>query len=355
MKRLEELLRLMMDKKASDLHIAAGSPPQIRIDGTLQALSMPPLSADEALKICFEVLTPEQIKTFEQRFEIDLSFAVEGLCRFRANVYRQKDTIAGAFRNIPFEIPSCESLGVPAAALQFIKKPRGLVLVTGPTGSGKSTTLASLIDLINVNFHHHIVTIEDPIEFVHQHKKSFLSQREIGRDSQSFADALKYVLRQDPNVILIGEMRDLETIAAAITISETGHLVFATLHTNTAVQTVNRIIDVFPPHQQPQIRAQLSFILEGILSQQLLPRIGGGRVLATELLLPNHAIRNLIREDKIHQLYSQIQMGQGSSSMHTMNQSLAAMVKDKTITRDEGLSRATDTEEFRRLCPEHAA
>jgi len=227
------------------------------------------------------------------------------------------------------------------------------VLVTGPTGSGKSTTLASLIDLINVNYRHHIVTIEDPIEFVHEHKKSFLSQREIGRDSGSFADALKYVLRQDPNVILIGEMRDLETIAAAITISETGHLVFATLHTNSAVQTINRIIDVFPPHQQPQIRAQLSFILEGILSQQLLPRVGGGRVLATELLLPNHAIRNLIREDKVHQLYSQIQMGQGNTAMHTMNQSLASMAREKIISWEEGLGRATDPEEYRRLCPEH--
>ncbi len=338
-----------MAKKASDLHIAAGTAPQIRVDGDLCPIEGPPCTPEEAQSICFEQLTPEQIKAFESRSELDLSFPIEGLCRFRANIYRQKDTVAGAFRNIPFIMPMPQDLGVPEAALDLIKKPRGMVLVTGPTGSGKSTTLASLLNLINQNDHVHMITIEDPIEFVHDHKNSFLSQREIGRDSASFVEALKYVLRQDPDVILIGEMRDLETISAAITISETGHLVFATLHTNSAVQTINRIIDVFPPHQQPQVRTQLSFILEGILSQQLVPKIGGGRALATELLLPNHAIRNLIREDKIHQLYSQMQMGQGISGMHTMNQSLANLFKNNLITWEDGLEYATDPEEYKRL------
>ncbi len=351
MGQLRDLLGIMIEKNASDLHVTSGTPPQIRIDGILLPLTGSPLAESEAREICYEVLTPDQIRKFETEKELDLSFSVGGLSRFRANIYWQKDSVAGAFRSIPFQIPLPEALGVPLPTLDLIRKPRGLVLVTGPTGSGKSTTLASLLDQINSTRPCHIMTIEDPIEFVHEHKKSFLSQREIGKDSESFTNALKYVLRQDPNVILIGEMRDLETMAAAITISETGHLVFATLHTNTAVQTINRIIDVFPPHQQPQIRTQLSFILEGILSQQLLAKVGGGRVLATELMIPNHAIRNLIREDKIHQIYSQLQMGQQQSGMHTMNQSLADFVKKGVVSWDNALARCTDLDEFKRLCP----
>jgi twitching motility protein PilT len=351
MPRLRELLEMMVARQASDLHVTAGSPPRIRVDGSLVPLSLPPYNESEAKEVCYEVLTPDQIRQFEEAQELDLSFSLGGISRFRANLYRQKDAVAGAFRSIPFKIPSPQALGVPAAVLELIRKPRGLILVTGPTGSGKSTTLAALLDQINETRSDHIMTVEDPIEFVHEHKKSFITQREIGKDSKSFRDALKYVLRQDPDVILIGEMRDLETIAAAITISETGHLVFATLHTNTAVQTINRIIDVFPPHQQPQIRTQLSFILEGILSQQLIPKIGGGRTLALELLLPTHAVRNLIREDKVHQIYSQMQMGQQETGMQTMNQSLADLVKRKTIAWENAMERATDPEEFKRLCP----
>lgn len=352
MPSLKDLLTTMVERDASDLHIVAGSPPQLRIDGALLSLPFPSYSPEESKKICYELLTPDQIGRFEKDLELDISLALEGISRFRANLYRQKDTVAGAFRTIPFKIPLPQVLGIPEECLDLTNQPRGLVLVTGPTGSGKSTTLASLIDQINSKRHEHIVTVEDPIEFFHENKKSILSQREIGRDSNEFSEALKHVLRQDPNVILIGEMRDLETIAAAITISETGHLVFATLHTNTAVQTINRIIDVFPPHQQPQIRTQLSFILQGVLSQQLIPKIGGGRLMATELLLPNHAIRNLIREDKIHQIYSQMQVGQGQSGMHTMNQSLAGLVLQKKITWEHALARATDVDEFKRLCPQ---
>ena len=351
MPQLRELLESMVAKKASDLHIAAGSPPQIRLDGSLVPLPLPPYGDAEAKEVCYEILTQEQIKHFEEHQELDLSFSLGGISRFRANIYCQKDSVAGAFRSIPFKIPRPEDLGLPKVVLELTKKPRGLVLVTGPTGSGKSTTLASMIDLINSSRSDHIMTVEDPIEFIHEHKKSFLTQREIGKDSKGFLDALKYVLRQDPDVILIGEMRDLETIAAAITISETGHLVFATLHTNTAVQTINRVIDVFPPHQQPQIRTQLSFILEGILSQQLIPKIGGGRMLGLEVLIPTHAIRNLIREDKLHQVYSQMQVGQQETGMQTMNQCLAELVKRKMITWEHGLERSTDPEEFKRLCP----
>ncbi len=350
MGRLQQLLTTIVEKNASDLHMAPGSPPQFRIDGTLVPLSPDPLSAEEVKSICYEGLSPEQIVKFEKERELDLAIGIEGVARFRANLYWSKDEIAGAFRVIPFKIPTPETLGIPSAAIDLTNLPRGLVLVTGPTGSGKSTTLASLVGLINRTRHEHILTIEDPIEFVHEHKLSFISQREIGRDSHSFTDSLKRVLRQDPNVILIGEMRDSETIGAAITISETGHLVFATLHTNTAAQTINRIIDVFPAHQQPQVRTQLSFILQGILCQQLLPKIGGGRVAACELLIPNYAIRNLIREDKIHQIYSAMQVGQGNSGMLTLNQCLANLVKEKKITWDHAAARCTDMEEFKRMC-----
>ena len=351
MPELKTLLDLVLKEKASDLHIAVDSPPQLRIDGHLHPLPMPPYTEEDAKAVCYEPLTEEQKRKFETDRELDLSFAHGTAARFRANIYWQKDSVAGAFRIIPTKIPDSETLGLPPAAFELIKKPRGLVLVTGPTGSGKSTTLAAMLDKINASRSDHIVTIEDPIEFIHTHKKCFVSQREIGKDSKSFGESLKRILRQDPDIILVGEMRDLETIGAAITISETGHMVFATLHTNTAVQTINRIIDVFPPHQQPQVRTQLSFILEGVLSQQLIPKIGGGRALAVELLIPTYAIRNLIREDKVHQIQSQMQMGQKDSNMQTMNQSLTNLVKGQVITWENALGRSTDPEEFKRICP----
>lgn len=347
---MRDLLKLMVEKGASDLHLVAHAPPKLRIDGQLIPIpGAEAITPGQVQQLCYEILDPKQKKQFEEAREFDSSLEIEGLGRARVNLFWQQDSVSGAFRAIPFQIPTPETLGIPKAMVELTKKPRGLVLVTGPTGSGKSTTLASLIDLINSTRSEHIITVEDPIEFVHQHKKSIICQREIGRDSTSFKEALKYLLRQDPNVIMIGEMRDLETIAAAITISETGHLVFATLHTNTAVQTINRIIDVFPPHQQPQIKTQISFILEGILSQQLLPKTGGGRVLAAELLLPTLAIRNLIREDKIHQIQSQMEMGQKESCMQTMNQALADLVKRKLVTRDLALGRATDPEELKKI------
>ncbi len=347
--KLIDLIKVVIDKGGSDLHLVAGSPPQIRLDGRLSPLPYPPLEPPEVESLCLGLLGPTEREELEKRHEQDLAVEFPGLGRFRVNLYRQKGSLAGAFRPIPHRIPLPDSLGIPVIVQKLTDLPRGLVLVTGPTGSGKSTTLASLIDKINRESPKHIITVEDPIEFIHEHKKSVISQREIGRDSGSFKEALKYVLRQDPDVILVGEMRDLETISAAITISETGHLVFATLHTNSAVQTINRIIDVFPSHQQSQIRVQLSFVLQGVICQQLLPRIGGGRALAMEVLIPNTAIRNLIREDKLHQIGAQMQMGQEGSGMQTLNQSLAALVRSGTVGLEGALALCPDPEEFRRL------
>jgi len=301
------------------------------------------------------VLTEEQKIDFEKNKELDLSFGVKNLSRFRANIFMQRGAVSGAFRSIPFKILSFEELGLPAVVSTLAKRPRGLVLVTGPTGSGKSTTLASIIDKINGETRQHIMTIEDPIEYLHPHKKSVINQREVGADTNAFKVALKYVLRQDPDVVLVGEMRDLETIEAALTIAETGHLVFATLHTNSALQSINRIIDVFPPHQQAQVRAQLSFVLEGIISQLLLPRAGApGRVLAQEILIPNAAIRNLIREDKVHQIYSQMQMGQGEHGMQTMNQSLFSLYARRLISMEEALGRSNDADELKMMIEQRA-
>jgi twitching motility protein PilT len=296
------------------------------------------------------VLTDAQKHQFEERNELDLSFSVQKLSRFRGNVFVQRGNVAGAFRAIPFKIKTFEELGLPKVVSDLAEKPRGLVLVTGPTGSGKSTTLATIIDKINGERNDHIVTVEDPIEYLHHHKGCLVNQREVGADTQSFKNALKYILRQDPDVVLIGEMRDLETIEAALTVSETGHLAFATLHTNSCVQTINRIVDVFPPYQQAQIRAQLSFVLEGVLCQSLLPRANGpGRAMALEVMIPNSAIRNLIREDKIHQIYSSMQVGQEKFGMQTMNQSLASLYQRRLISLETAMSRSPDVDELRNL------
>jgi len=347
MSTLYDLLKLMLEKDASDLHISTGTPPRIRINGQLAPINDQPLAAAETKALCYSILTDSQKHKFEEQNELDLSFGVKGLCRFRANVFMQRGAVAGAFRMIPFKMRTFRELGLPQIISDLAKKPRGLILVTGPTGSGKSSTLAAIIDKINTERHEHIMTIEDPIEYLHSHKSCLVNQREVNSDTTSFKDALRYVLRQDPDVVLIGEMRDLETIEAALTVSETGHLTLATLHTNSAVQTINRIIDVFPAHQQEQIRVQLSFVLEGIIAQQLIPKKNGdGRVLAVEVFVPNPAIRNLIREDKTHQLYSMMQTGQSKFGMLTMNQSLFALYKRGELTYDDALGKSPVPEEL---------
>lgn len=346
---LHVLLKTMIEKGASDLHITSGSAPQLRIDGNLHPLRTRSLSPVDTKQLCYSVLTDSQKHVFEEENELDLSFGVKNLARFRANVFLQRGAVAAAFRQIPYEIRTLEDLGLPATVRDLARRPRGLVLVTGPTGSGKSTTLASMIDSVNTERHGHIVTIEDPIEYLHPHKNCVVNQREIGADTHSFKKALKYVLRQDPDVVLIGEMRDLETIEAALSIGETGHLAFGTLHTNSAIQTINRILDVFPPYQQDQVRAQLSFTLEAILCQTLIPKIGGGRILALEMMIPNPAIRNLIREGKTHQIYSQMQIGQGKYNMLTMNQSLASLVNQRKITLEDAMLKSADQEELRTI------
>ncbi len=350
MANLHQLLKAMVETGASDLHITTGSPPQLRIDGNLVPLKTAPLTPVETKQLCYSILTDAQKHKFEEENELDLSFGVKGLSRFRANVFMQRGAVAGAFRTIPFKILTFQELGLPPVVAELSKKSRGLILVTGPTGSGKSTTLASVIDKINTERHEHIMTIEDPIEYLHPHKNCLVNQREIGADTRSFKVALKYLLRQDPDVVLIGEMRDLETIEAALVISETGHVAFGTLHTNSCVQTINRVLDVFPPYQQPQVRAQLSFVLEGVLSQALIPKNGApGRVLALEVMVPNPAIRNLIREDKVHQIYSQMQVGQQKFGMQTFNQSLVALVQRRLISVEEAFGRSSDPDELRNM------
>ncbi len=347
---LHQLLKAMIEKGASDMHITTASPPLLRIDGHVVPLKLPPLNAVESKALCYSILTEDQKIQFEKTNELDLSFGVKGLSRFRANIFVQRGAVAGAFRAIPFKILSFEELGLPPVIAELANKPNGLVLVTGPTGSGKSTTLASIIDKVNSEQRLHIMTIEDPIEYLHPHKMCVVNQREIGTDTEGFKVALKYVLRQDPDVVLVGEMRDLETIEAALTISETGHLVFATLHTNSAVSTINRVIDVFPPHQQDQIRAKLSFVLQGVVSQQLIPRAAGnGRVLALEIMVPNSAVRNLIREGKVHQIYSQMQVGQNKFGMQTLNQALYGLYARRIITLEEAQSRTLEPDEFQMM------
>jgi twitching motility protein PilT len=347
---LHHLLKAMIEKGASDMHITTGTPPLLRVDGSVLPLKLPPLGPVETKQLCYSVLSEEQKITFEKTNELDFSFGVKNLSRFRANLFMQRGAVAGAFRSIPFRILSFDELGLPPVVAELATKPRGLVLVTGPTGSGKSTTLASIIDKINSETRQHIVTIEDPIEYLHTHKMCVVNQREIGADTVNFKTALKYILRQDPDVVLVGEMRDLETIEAALTIAETGHLVFGTLHTNSCAQTINRIVDVFPTHQQQQIRTQISFVLQGVVSQLLLPKAAGpGRVLAMEIMVPNAAIRNLIREDKVHQIYSQMQMGQDRHGMQTLNQCLYTLYQRKLITLDEAMSRSNEPDELRNM------
>ena len=347
---LNEMLKIMGDKGASDLHLTTNVAPQIRIDGKLEALDHPPLTPSETKKLVYSILTDKQKQRLEEDLELDFSFGLKGLARFRANVFHQRGAIGAAFRQIPYEILGFRELGLPPIVEKLCGKPRGLVLVTGPTGSGKSTTLAAMIDKINRERREHIVTIEDPVEFLHSHQSCIVNQRELNADTHSFSNALRSVLRQDPDVVLIGEMRDHETVEAALRIAETGHLTFATLHTNSAAQTINRIIDIFPAHQQGQIRVQLSFVLEGILCQSLLPRASGvGRVMAMEALIPNSAIRNLIREDKIHQVYGMMQTGQSVNGMQTFNQSLARLYFKRQITLKAALNRSSMPDELQDL------
>src|SRR5713226_8431345 len=347
---MHDLLTLMIERGASDLHITTGTHPQIRLNGKLTPITQfELLSPTDTQRLAYSVLNEGQKQKFEEENELDLSFGIHGLARFRCNIYRQRGAVACAIRVIPTKIKGFSELGLPSIVEQMADRPKGLILVTGPTGSGKSTTLAAMVDKINSERSEHIVTIEDPIEFVHQHKKCLVNQREVFSDTQSFKNALKYILRQDPDVVLVGEMRDLETIAAALTIAETGHLTLGTLHTNSCAQTMNRVIDVFPTNQQDQVRAQLSLVLEGVFSQQLIPTMDGhGRAMALEIMVVTPAIRNLIREEKIHQIYSAMQAGQ-KFGMQTMNQSLVELVQKRQISREEALNRSMQPEELAQL------
>ncbi|HEX8396553.1 MAG TPA: type IV pilus twitching motility protein PilT [Pyrinomonadaceae bacterium] len=348
---LPDLLRKMTDLGGSDLHLTTNSAPQVRVHGHLQPLpGYAAMTAAETKQLAYSVLTDAQKHRFEEALELDFSFGLKGMSRFRANLFNQKGAVGAVFRAIPYEIKGFENLGLPPVVKDLCNKPRGLILVTGPTGSGKSTTLAAMIDKINQERREHILTIEDPIEFLHPHKNCVVNQREVHSDTHGFAPALKSALRQDPDVVLVGEMRDLETIEMALRIAETGHLTFATLHTNSAASTINRIIDVFPSAQQSQIRTQLSLVLEGILCQALLPKPdGAGRAMALEILIPNAAIRNLIREDKIHQIYSMMQTGQDKYGMQTFNQSLATLHHKRLISLDTAMARSSNTDELKTL------
>ena len=346
---MSELFLLMHERGASDLHLTVGAPPMLRIDGQRVPTPFEKLNHDTAQSLIFSLLTEAQRTRYEQTNELDLAFGLKGIGRLRMNIYRQRGSVGAAVRAIPSQFKTFDEIGLPDVIHEIMKIPKGLILVTGPTGSGKSTTLASMIDFINEHRSGHIVTVEDPIEYVHQHKKCVINQREVGQDTGTFAQALKYVLRQDPNVILIGELRDLETISAALTIAETGHLVLATLHTNDCAQSINRIIDVFPQHQIEQVRVQLSFVLQAVMCQQLLPHASGaGRVLISEVLMVNSAIRNLIREQKIEQIQLAIQTG-GKQGMATMNASLAEAYKKQRITFQEAMAKSLDPEDLRRM------
>jgi twitching motility protein PilT len=347
---LPVLLKAMVDQDASDLHISVGVPPEFRISGKMVKVKMDPLTPADAKELCYSVITEAQKAEFEKSLDIDFSFGIKDLARFRGNLFYQKNNVGGVFRRIPIMIPDFDSLKLPQVLREIIKRPNGLVLMTGPTGSGKSTSLAALLDILNKEEYGHMMTIEDPIEFVHVHKNCIVNQREVGVDTQTFATALKRLLRQDPDFILIGELRDVETIEMALTMAETGHLVFATLHTNSAAQSINRIINVFPPHQQTQVRQLLSFTLQAIVSQQLIPKSNGpGRCMACEIMIPTNAIRNLIREDKIHQIYSTMQSGQEETKMQTMNQSLLSLVKQGVLNKADAVEHSMIPEELLKM------
>ncbi len=347
---IKELLTKMIQEGASDMHIIVGGPPMIRVHGSVEPLpGYRRLTPEQTQELIYSVMTEQQVAEFESTRECDMSFGIDGLSRFRLNVYRDRGSVVAAFRTIPFEILSFEQLGLPRVISDFAYKPMGLVLVCGPTGSGKSTTLAAILDKINRERKTHMITIEDPIEYLHSHKMSIINQREVGADTNGFSEALRRILRQDPDVILIGEMRDPETIQAALTVAETGHLAFATLHTNDALQTINRIVDVFPSAQQAQVRTQLSFVLEGVVVQQLIPRADGlGRVLSMEIMIPNAAIRSLIRAEKLEQIPSMIEIGKGEGMM-TMNQSLYRLMRRGIITPDMAFKRTMDPEGLQNL------
>ena len=347
--KIAHLLKLMVNENASDLHLSIGSPPGIRIFGEVVKVNLPALLMSDTKRLVYEVLTDEQRKVFEEKMELDFSFEIKKLARFRANVFHSRGGVAAVFRTIPTIIPDFKQLGLPNILLDMIDVTNGIILVTGPTGSGKSTTLAALIDHLNNREAGHIVTLEDPIEFSHQHKTSIINQREIGSDAHSFGSAMRSLLRQDPDIVLVGELRDTETVEYALKIAETGHLVFATLHTNSTVQTINRLISVFPSDRQEQVRTVLSFVLQGVIAQQLIPKsFESGRVCALEIMRMNPAIRNLIREDKIHQIYSQMQIGQDKTGMVTLNQNLIKLVNQKVINAETALSYSNNVEELKK-------
>jgi twitching motility protein PilT len=349
MATLPELLQQMVSMQGSDLHITTNTPPTVRVHGKLTRLDQPSLGPADTKQLAYSVLTDAQKKRFEETLELDFSFGLKGLARFRCNMFNQRGSVGAVYRLIPEEIKSFQDLALPPVLATLADRPRGLVLVTGPTGSGKSTTLAAMLDKVNRERYEHILTIEDPIEFVHKHKNCLVNQREVHSDTNSFSMALRAALREDPDVVLIGEMRDLETVESALKIAETGHLTFGTLHTNSAMQTINRIIDIFPAGQQGQIRTQLSLVVEGIVCQTLLPKIGGGRVVALEIMIPTPAIRNLIREDKVHQIYSAMQTGQEKVGMQTMNQSLATLYQRKQVTLEAALEKSSNRDELQDL------
>jgi len=349
MQTLPELLHTLVQMEGSDLHITTNTPPQVRVHGHLTRLEGAALTPSETKQLAYSVLTDAQKKRFEESFELDFSFGIKGLARFRVNMFNQRGAVGAVYRLIPERIRPFQELNLPPVLANLAERPRGLVLVTGPTGSGKSTTLAAMIDKINKERYDHILTIEDPIEFVHQHQNCLVNQREVHSDTESFSNALRAALRVDPDIVLIGEMRDLETVESALRIAETGHLTLATLHTNSASQTINRIIDIFPAHQQSQIRTQLSLVLEGIVCQALLPKVGGGRVVALEIMVPTAGIRNLIREDKIHQIYSAMQTGQEKMGMQTMNQSLATLYQKRLVTLETALMASSNRDELQDL------
>ncbi|MGH9256642.1 MAG: type IV pilus twitching motility protein PilT [Vicinamibacterales bacterium] len=346
MMTLPDLLQKVVELDGSDLHLTTKTPPQIRVHGHLERLEGPDLAPADTKQLAYSVLTDSQKKRFEETLELDFSFGIQGVGRYRCNMFHQRGAVGAVYRLIPEKIRAFQELGLPPVLGTLAEKPRGLILVTGPTGSGKSTTLAAMLDKINKERRDHILTIEDPIEFVHQHQGCLVNQREVHQDTQSFSSALRAALREDPDIVLIGEMRDLETVESALRIAETGHLTLGTLHTNSAAQTINRIIDIFPAHQQSQIRTQLSLVLEGIVCQALLPKIGGGRVVSLEILIPTPAIRNLIREDKIHQIYSAMQTGQEKLGMQTTNQSLATLYQKKLVTLESAMSASSHREEL---------